>query len=350
MRARAAAAAAIAVACGAMLAFDRWAAPDAVPDFDHVWFAARAMLEGRDPYALIGPGREYPWPWPLYYPLTAPASLLPLAPLPIEAARLLFVCAPAALLAFLLSRDGFARLALFASGAFLMAVKTAQWGPLILCGLLVPWIGLFIAAKPNLGLGALAGARSAGSVLRMVAGASAVLVVSIVLQPSWPARWLAVVAGAPQPLSIVTLTGGPLLLLSMLRWRRWDARLLLACALVPQTGSAVGTLPLLLVPRTFRSLLVMGILSYVPAFLAPRAGESMESWARRENLAALLAVYLPMLWLVLREPNRGPAPPWLERVVSRWPSWIRGEPGLAVDPVSLDDPPTARDRVVSSAS
>lgn len=333
-----------------MLAFDQWAAPDAVSDFDHVWFAARAMLEGRDPYALIGPGLEYQWPWPLYYPLTAPASILPLGMLPVGLARLVFVCVPAALLAFLLTRDGFGRLALFASGAFLVSVKTAQWGPLMLCAILVPWIGLFTAAKPNLGLGAMAGARSAGDAMRMVIGASAIVLVSIALQPTWPARWLEVVASAPQPLSLVALAGGPLLLLSLLRWRRWEARLLLVCALVPQTGSAVGTLPLLLVPRSFRSLLVMGILSYVPAFMTPRPGESIEAWARRENLAALMAVYLPMLWLVLREPNRGPAAPWVERLVSRWPSWIRGESGLATDPVSIDDPSTARDRVVSTTS
>ena len=87
-----------------ILSYDSVARPDAVPDFDHVWFAARAILEGRDPYQLVGPGREYNWPWLLYYPLTAPTSILPLALLPLTIARALYVAIPVGLLAFLLAR------------------------------------------------------------------------------------------------------------------------------------------------------------------------------------------------------------------------------------------------------
>lgn len=311
-------------------------APDAVPDFDHVWFAATAMVDGRDPYALVGPGREYPYPWPLYYPLTAPSSILPLAMLPLAAARAVFVALPAAALAFLLSRDGFGRLAFFASGAFLMSVKTAQWGPLAVLGLLVPWLGLFCAAKPNLGLGVLAAARSRRDLARMVVGAGALLLISLALQPAWPATWLDIVHAAPQPLSVLSLPAGALLILAVLRWRRWEARMLLVYAFVPQTSGAVGALPLLLVPRSLRSLLVLGILSYVPVFVTPSPGEAVEQWARRETMASLLAVYLPVLWLVLRLPNMGPLPPRLEALAARWPAWIRGTPGPAADPVRLD--------------
>jgi len=338
LRTRLAAALVVALACVAILAFDSVAEPDAVPDFDHVWFAARSILEGRDPYQLIGPGREYNWPWAFYYPLTAPTSILPLGLLPLAAARILYVAVPAGLLAFLLTRNGFNKLPLFASGAFLISVKTAQWGPLMMCSLLLPWLGFFCAAKPNLALGILAGTRSFRALARMLAGVIVVVLLSLALQPEWPKRWLEVIASAPQPLSILTLAGGPLLLLALLRWRRWEARMLLLFLLVPQTSGAVGTLPLLLVPRSFRALTVLSILSYVPIFFAPQPGQTIEQWAYREAFATLFAVYLPVLWLIVRMPNQGPLPLKLEAAVARLPRWIRGEPGPATDPVEIEPP------------
>ena len=35
-------------------------------DFDQVWFAARSLLAGRNPYHEIGPGLAFDWPAPLY--------------------------------------------------------------------------------------------------------------------------------------------------------------------------------------------------------------------------------------------------------------------------------------------
>ncbi len=332
---------AVAAASVAILAFDSVAQPDAIPDFDHLWFAARAMLDGRDPYQLIGPGHEYNWPWLFYYPLTAPTSILPLALLPLTIARALYVAVPVGLLAFLLTRDGFGRLPLFVSGAFLYSVKTAQWGPLVLCALFLPWLGFFCAAKPNLGLGTLAGARSLPALARMLTSAAALVLLSLLLQPQWPRRWLGVIAQAPQPLSVLSLMGGPILLLALLRWRRWEARMLLMFALVPQTSGAVGTLPLLLVPRSFRALTVLAILSYVPMFYAPQAGQTIEQWSYRETLATLFAIYLPVLWIVLRTPNQGPLPARLEALAGRLPAWLRGQPGPATDPATMDDQPNS---------
>src|SRR5688500_13768330 len=53
--------------------------PDLRPDVDQLWFAARAVLGGRNPYELIGPGLEFDYQWKLYYPLPAALLLTPLA-------------------------------------------------------------------------------------------------------------------------------------------------------------------------------------------------------------------------------------------------------------------------------
>lgn len=312
--------------------YDSAAAPDVVPDFDQIWYAAVTLLDGRDPYAVIGPGRAFEWSWPLYYPLMAPLSVLPLGLLPLPVARVLFAALPAAILAFVLTRDGPGRLAFFLSGSFMACVKAVQWPPLVACGLLVPWLGFLGAAKPNIGVAAMAGARSARDAGRMAMGASLLTAAAFAIQPGWFGEWREALAAAPHFRSYVLLPGGPLLRLALLRWRRWEARLLLALSLVPQTPSLQAPLLLLLVPRSLRALLVMGLLSFAPLFLSGTPGPTFLDSSSRVGLTTLIYVFLPTLWLVLREPNVGPAPPIVERIASRLPSWLRGIPGGPVGP------------------
>ncbi|HET9799734.1 MAG TPA: hypothetical protein VFP90_17175, partial [Gemmatimonadaceae bacterium] len=44
---------------------------DVPRDIEQFWFAARTLLHGGEPYAAIGPGRAFQYPWPLVYPLPA---------------------------------------------------------------------------------------------------------------------------------------------------------------------------------------------------------------------------------------------------------------------------------------
>ena len=56
----------------------QWVAGQAKPrDFDQTWYAARALLAGRNPYAEIGPGLSFDWPQYFYYPLNAPLAVAP---------------------------------------------------------------------------------------------------------------------------------------------------------------------------------------------------------------------------------------------------------------------------------
>src|SRR6266508_2886700 len=62
--------------------------PPTSSDIDQVWVAARAMLQGRDPYDAVLAARHdlaagYPLYYPLFYPLSSALLLVPLAPLPI---------------------------------------------------------------------------------------------------------------------------------------------------------------------------------------------------------------------------------------------------------------------------
>src|SRR4051812_2187628 len=51
-------------------------------DFAQLWYAARVLLSGGDPYSAIGPNLAFNWPWPLYYPLPAVILAIPFVPMP----------------------------------------------------------------------------------------------------------------------------------------------------------------------------------------------------------------------------------------------------------------------------
>ena len=114
------------------------------PDFDHNHPAARFILQGRDPYSLIGPNAQYYNSWPLYYPLPTVPLVVPLAPLPVELARF-------ALFGFAIASSPGTpwRYAIVASLPFSQSVWIAQWSPLLYAMWLVPSLAIFAVAKPN---------------------------------------------------------------------------------------------------------------------------------------------------------------------------------------------------------
>src|SRR5882762_8704793 len=72
-------------------------------DFGMVWFGARSLLRGVDPYPLVGRGLPFNWDWQLYYPATSMVAVLPLGFLPELAATLAFVWISSALLVYALT-------------------------------------------------------------------------------------------------------------------------------------------------------------------------------------------------------------------------------------------------------
>ncbi|HET7456908.1 MAG TPA: hypothetical protein VFJ74_04575 [Gemmatimonadaceae bacterium] len=299
--------------------------PGAVSDFDTTWYASRALARGADPYALIGPGRAFDFPFPYSYPLTAGLVALPLAWLPVVAARVAFVTLSSALLAFAVTRDGWGRLPLFGSAAFVMSVVLGQWAPLLVAASLLPAVGWAVAAKPNLGLALVAGASSRRRLLAMLAGGVAVTAVTLALRPSWPLEWADAVRRSTHFSAPVARPGGVLLLLALLRWRRPEARLLLALACVPQTPSAPDALLLFVVAGPGVETLLLALLTYATQLAGRAVDQSADllGWMRWYAQLVVPLLYLPCLVMVLRRPNEGPAPAWLERrlpaLLRRWP-------------------------------
>ncbi len=288
--------------------------PDAVTDFDQIWFAARALLHGRDPYDLIGPGREFDYPFPFYYPLPAAMLVAPVAALPLLAARVVMVGASAAALAFVSTRDSYHRLPAFLSVAFMINVKIVQWPPLLACALFAPWFGPFLAAKPNLGLAVLAGSRSLRGAIIGGSSALAMTVVAFAIQPSWFGEWRGALHGSTHFLSPIMLPIGFPLVLSLLRWRRWEGRLLAALSIVPQTPgvSAAFLLCLIAAHATRRTAAFASLRGRGHCAAGDQHLRHVHPVPRTPGAYATIAlIYLPALWIVLRSAEGEAA--------SRWP-------------------------------
>lgn len=288
-------------------------------DFDQVWAAARFLREGVDPYRAIGPGRAFAWRWPFFYPLPAAVIVLPLSYLPLWWARTLFAGVSSGLLAFGLSRTGFARFPLFASEAFLVSVLLTQWAPLLAATvLLTPLAAVVAVAKPNLGVAVIAGMRSTRAQATALGGAVVLLAVSTIILPGWILEWRDALRSQAFMTAPVARAGGVLLLLALLRWRRPEARLLVALALVPSTPSHYDSVLLFCVAQSMRESLALATLSYAADVIGTTAaaGLAFEPAATIDGQVLVALLYLPALLMVLRRPNVGEVPRWIDRAIS----------------------------------
>ena len=153
---------------------------------------------------------------------------------------------------------------------------------------------------------------------------------SLVVMPSWPLAWYEAITGpfrntAPHPSPVTQFGGaGVLLLLALLRWRRPEARLLAMLACVPQLPFWADQLPLATVAESRREV-IWSVLAGHIGFLAWFVfAKKVEMYVPVMAPYALAATYLPALFMVLRRPNVGPVPPWLERHLGVMPVWLRG--------------------------
>jgi hypothetical protein len=267
--------------------------PDRPTDFDLLYNAAARLIGGENGYPVATQ-------W-FTYPLPAVLLAVPFTAIPLGAARPIFDILVGWAFVFALWRysGSFAVLAVL-SGTYLFAMANGQTTPLMVAASLVPALGFLLAVKPNTSA-ALWLARPS----RMaVVGVGAFLVLSLLVLPSWPRDWwMALLQDNTDLVPPVLRPFGLVLLLAALRWRSPEGRLLLAMAFIPQNTLPHELVPLALIPA---NLVEMGIYvagSWIAVAVAAdgmHLSHSIAEWTASSWPATLCAVYLPMLYLVLR--------------------------------------------------
>ena len=271
-------------------------------DWDEMWSAGRAFLNGLDPYAALASDfHAGQFHYPLVYPAPAVLIAAPFALLPLQTALWLWAGIGTAALTWALLGRGWWGLLGLGSGFYIHALLTVQWSPLLTAAVAVPALGFVWAAKPTIGTALFIGWPSRAAVI----GALALTALSFILLPGWIGPFLTAAMAMPHTTPPVGRAGGFLLLLSFLRWRRPEARMLGVLALVPQTTMLYEMVPLLLIPRTSREMLVLAGLSLVAGAFALQTDPSHHLTAAIVQLwpVFLLLVYLPCLYLILRREN-----------------------------------------------
>jgi hypothetical protein len=300
-------------------------------DLDQTLLAARLLWRGQDPYTLIGPRLAYPFQFPWYYPLPAAVVVMPVAWLPFEWANVVFVGLSAAALAYGLTRDGWQRLPLFLSASYFWTAWSAQWSALLLAAFFLPAIATLGIAKPNIAVASTVTSRR--HLVLAVIGGVALLAISLAARPTWPVTWIALVRHGGLQRSAVLYPGGFVMLAALSRWRRPEARWFLALSIIPQTPGPYSDLLLFAVPSTTRETLVLTLLSHVPLPFSQAMNTlpTIEERIVRYGALVIPFLFVPCLLMVLRRPNEGAVPEWIERKLAGAPAWLRGQP---LDPLA----------------
>lgn len=298
-------------------------------DFDQLWYGARALVHGANPYEAVGPGRTFPWQFPLFYPLPGVLFAVPFTAVPVRMASLLFSVMSGGALALALTRERSHRVAALASFSFFYAVAVSQWSPLFVAATVFPVLGVLFVAKPTIGAAIWLYRPSWKTAL----ACATVLALSVIIRPSWPGEWLAGLGAATHIVAPITYPGGALVLLALARWRRPEARLLVAMACVPQTTLLYEVLPLFLIPNTWRQSWMLVALTWLVQGIEVVAGPFplLPDRVAFSGKLSLALCYLPCVVMLLMRPNEGKLPVVLETALDRmagaWRATIPGGRG-----------------------
>jgi hypothetical protein len=286
-------------------------------DFGIVWFAAKAALAGSDPYQLVGPGKTYELSTPLLYPGIAFVPVIPFTFFSEKTASLAFVVLSTFLLAYGMTARSWHLLPMFVTEAFASSARLAQWSLILTAALFIPLLGALALVKPQNGLPVVVGTPSRRTLVAAVVGGILFTAVSLVLLPSWPGTWLSLLGTAHHMGAPVTRLGGVFTLLVLLRWRRWEAWLLLAMVCTPQTWGWYNALMLFVIPATWREACVLALFSSLGAILGGYLIGPVESFEAFQGSLMVATAYLPATLIVLRRPNEGAPPAWLSTTSTR---------------------------------
>jgi hypothetical protein len=279
-------------------------------DFSYPWRAARALVDGNNPYEVIQPVAPYPFNAKLMYPLPAAIVAVPFSFLRPAVAGGIFIALSVTLLAWVLLRDSPHRLPLFLSAPFVHAIILGQWSPLLTAAALMPTLQMFAAAKPTVGLAAWLYRPS----IRGIIGGIVIGAIAFLVQPGWVSEWLAAAGSTNKYRGPATTLLGCFLLLGIARWRRREGRLFIAMSLMPQLPVFYDSVILWLIPSTvWRSLFLtamswIGYIAWLPYQASPHQNEIAFPWL-------VFTIYAPALLLLLMLPPREAESSRLEKML-----------------------------------
>lgn len=302
----------VAAVAAAIVFGDYGRRPDRRTDFTLSWFGAKATLDGRNPYALVGPGLEYDYEYRLLYPATSLVAAMPFTLLSNRNASITFVAISTFLLVYGITAGSWHRLPILPSAAFVESVHAAQWTIVLTAVLFIPWLAALSAAKPQSALPVLAGSTSRASLLAAALGGIVLLALSFVLLPGWLSDWLPLARSADHIRAPLMGPVGFLILPVLLRWRRWEAWLVFASACMPQTFMWYSALVLLATAATYHEAIVLSLVSTIGFGLTLFAIEQNPPGLPRIMWTIYLCTtFLPVVIAILRRPNTGEPPAWM---------------------------------------
>ena len=255
---------------------------------------AKLFLDGESPYALLL--REGAI---TLYPFTASVVLSPFLLIPPALWAPVFMGLTTGLLAFgIMTRGRPWQLLALLSPCFMTAMHSVQWSPALAAGLLLPFLLPLVVVKPQIGLALTFCGRWRPATIALAAG---IVVLSIVLFPSWPLAWLSegnldLYAGSAP----ITILPGVVLLTAGWLFRTRRGRLLLLMSLVRQRYYYDQFL-LFLIPRTARQMTVLLGTSWIGWFAAKILHpDDLAAGVQYEDVWVLviMTLYLPALGIV----------------------------------------------------
>jgi hypothetical protein len=270
------------IAGGGCLYFRQTLAPGP-GDFNWALIIAKDLLAGRDPYNFTPSALKVP------YPLPVAVFGLPFIWLPDAVAAAIFFGSTSAFLAYAMLRyDAPWRLLTFLSFPFVYALMFAQWSPLIMAAWFFPaFAPVLVLVKPQLALPVAISKYSRTGVVVAIG----VLILSILVYPTWPIRWLSMTKHYDYVIPMLTLPFGPLLMLAFLRLKDPKGRLLACMSLLPFRG-AYDLVPLWIIPQTKLRMTLFLCLSWiVPILDLPTAFWVGVTWP-------VLVLFIPALTYV----------------------------------------------------
>lgn len=268
-------------------------------DFTWLYAAALQVRAGVNPYLDLGSVIPAAWEnartTPLFYPLPAVLIALPFSFLPVELAGVVFSMLSAFLLAWALTEDGkYWRLWAFCSAPALVAFGNVQWSPLLLASVYLWWLGPIVICKPSLGLAAWVARPRFGSLWI----GSALVILSLLVLPSWPIDWLHNLAKSEHVSPMLYAIPGLLALSFWASWHTSSGRFYFVWSLVPQMAFFYDGLLLWLIPATKRQMWFLCACSWFAFFNMPGVGGNPTFAAR---LVEYWLIYLPALSLLLAQ-------------------------------------------------